>query len=187
MPDYFGLLILGTLSIMKLLAEITEKDVNAESQPVEGKLAYNVRRACRVVLFNHEGKIALLHVKNLGSYSLPGGGLEAGETLEQGVARELMEETGCIAEIQSEVGMNIEYRDNWTLLQLAFCFTAKVKEDSGIINLMPDEIQNGLELHWIDLDEAIRLLEGVQPTDYDAKFFTRGSLTFLREAQKLIK
>ena len=46
----------------------------------------------------HEGKI--LAVRRAaddflgGSYELPGGGVDAGETLEQSVARELLEETG---------------------------------------------------------------------------------------------
>src|SRR5438094_7323538 len=42
-----------------------------------------------------------------GHWSLPGGGLELGETLEQGVAREMLEETG----LDVEVGPVIEVFD----------------------------------------------------------------------------
>src|SRR5262249_51672862 len=45
-----------------------------------------------------------------GHWSLPGGGLELGETLEAGVAREMLEETG----LEVEVGPVIEVFDRIT-------------------------------------------------------------------------
>ena len=39
----------------------------------------------------------------LGQWSIPGGTLEIGETLQEGVARELLEETGLIVEVQDMI------------------------------------------------------------------------------------
>ncbi len=49
-----------------------------------------------------EGKVLLIQrarMPDLGSYSLPGGRIEVGETLREGALRELDEETGLCAEI----------------------------------------------------------------------------------------
>ena len=56
------------------------------------------------------GKVVLIHRKYeplAGRWSLPGGTLELGETLETGIARELLEETG----LEVEVGPVIEVFD----------------------------------------------------------------------------
>lgn len=58
----------------------------------------------------HEGKVVLIRRRYeplAGRWSLPGGAVELGETLEAGVAREMEEETG----LQVEVGPVIEVFD----------------------------------------------------------------------------
>jgi mutator protein MutT len=60
-----------------------------------------------------DGKVVLIRRKYeplAGHWSLPGGALEVGETLEAGVAREMLEETG----LEVEVGPVIEVFDRIT-------------------------------------------------------------------------
>jgi mutator protein MutT len=60
-----------------------------------------------------DGKVVLIRRKYeplAGQWSLPGGALEIGETLEAGVAREMLEETG----LEVEVGPVIEVFDRIT-------------------------------------------------------------------------
>jgi 8-oxo-dGTP pyrophosphatase MutT (NUDIX family) len=52
-------------------------------------------RAVAVVI--RRGRVLLVKDKTLTKFSLPGGGLQEGETLSQAAARELQEETGLLA------------------------------------------------------------------------------------------
>jgi 8-oxo-dGTP diphosphatase len=52
-------------------------------------------RAVAVVI--RRGRVLLVKDKALTKFSLPGGGLQEGETLSQAAARELQEETGLVA------------------------------------------------------------------------------------------
>src|SRR6185436_5873841 len=61
--------------------------------------------AAKAVIVNSKGEILLLREAetyadgtNAGKYHMPGGRLEKGETYEEGLAREIMEETGLKAE-----------------------------------------------------------------------------------------
>ena len=54
------------------------------------------------IIFNAQGEVLLVKRKQEPlalQWSLPGGGLEAGETLESGTAREVLEETGLVVEV----------------------------------------------------------------------------------------
>ena len=56
----------------------------------------------------HEGRVVIVkrrHEPLAGRWSLPGGTLELGETLETGVAREMLEETGLEVEVGPLIGV----------------------------------------------------------------------------------
>lgn len=55
-----------------------------------------------------DGQVVLVkrgHPPLAGEWSLPGGALELGETLQEGVAREILEETGLVVEVGPLVGV----------------------------------------------------------------------------------
>jgi ADP-ribose pyrophosphatase YjhB (NUDIX family) len=59
------------------------------------------------VVFDADGRLLVVKRANppaQGRWSLPGGRLEAGETGEQGVVREVHEETGLLVRVEREVG-----------------------------------------------------------------------------------
>jgi 8-oxo-dGTP pyrophosphatase MutT (NUDIX family) len=170
---------------MKLLKTIKDSDIfpGAEDTDYSG---YRKRPAARAVLFDENNDIAFLHVTKNNYHKLPGGGVEDGETPEQGLMRELLEETGCHAEILKEIGEIIEYRDKHKLINDSFFWTAKVVGNKGELDFTEDEIEGGFELNWVNLDDAISALEKDEPTDYQGHFIKQRDLIFLKEAKKLI-
>ena len=161
---------------MKLLKELYSHnpDIN-----------YKVRKASRAVLFADD-KIALLYVGKKNYHKLPGGGVKPDEDVKQGLARELMEETGCEAEVQREVGITIEYRDEFEQIQISYCYLAKVTKDCKRLSLTDKEKADGFELKWVSLDEAINLIAQDQPDNYAGKFIVARDLEFLKEVKNIL-
>jgi 8-oxo-dGTP pyrophosphatase MutT (NUDIX family) len=95
---------------MKLIKIINPENVSEEE--VKG---YRTREAGRAVVFDDEGKVALLSVSKENYYKLPGGGVEEGEDKITALHRECQEEIGCDVEIVNELGFIVEYRKIFTL------------------------------------------------------------------------
>lgn len=96
---------------MKLLHETIVDDLYPKSDT-----SHRVRNAVRAVIVNESNEIALIHVLgsdmfgNRDHYELPGGGIEDGETLEEALRREVIEEIGFLVENIHEMGtIAIEY------------------------------------------------------------------------------
>lgn len=62
-------------------------------------------RVSASALIFEEGRILLAHRRDIDWWNLPGGGMEAGETLEEAVIREVYEETGLQVEVEQLVGV----------------------------------------------------------------------------------
>ena len=170
---------------MKLLATIKDEKSDAVSEE-----QYVFRMAARAVLFDDEGKVAILHVSKDNYHKLPGGGIEEGENIEQALNREIKEEVGCEMEIGQEIGSVIEYKnypDGTNLKHESICYFGKLKGEKGIVQFSEEEADRGFELAWVSLDEAINLLENDNPSDYHGKFIKQRDSVFLREARNLIK
>jgi len=168
---------------MELLEEIFEKDVGIQETPCEN---YELRRAARAVLFNKEDLIAFVYVSKDEYHKLPGGGLKVNEGIHAGLAREVLEETGCFLGVVAQVGRIIEYKNAQAKLQKSYCFMAKTVAGSGKPHFTEKEQSKGFKLNWVSLDEAIDLLENDFPTDYTGKFIVKRDLTFLRKAKEML-
>jgi ADP-ribose pyrophosphatase YjhB (NUDIX family) len=118
------------------------------------------RLATRAIVVR-DNQILMLYTQRYHDYSLPGGGVDAGEEIEQGLIRELQEETGAqdIRNINA-FGLYEEYRpwlrDGHTSVNmLSYCFTCDIDNQLAETQFEAHEINNGMMPVWIDIDEAI--------------------------------
>lgn len=71
------------------------------------------RRAVRAVVSRH-GRLLMVHSTVGGDYTFPGGGIRPGESDEQALAREVLEECGHrIASFGAQLGVVVEFRPAW--------------------------------------------------------------------------
>jgi len=110
----------------------------------------NPRRVGVVALVVRDGAILLERRADFGTWGIPGGGLDEDETVEQGIAREVLEETGLdvvsteLLGVFSDPSRIIEYTDGnvYRFLTLAFVVSVapgvpRVSEESLELRFVP--------------------------------------------------
>ncbi len=144
---------------------------------------WSIRVAVRSVLFDKQGKVALLYLRNQDIYKIPGGGVKIGEDLGLALEREIAEETGCKAKTLQELGAFVEYKENWKRIQISYCYTSEV-EEYGEPSFTKSEIEDGFELLWVDnLEKAIELARSVKPDDIHNKYMSTRDLKILENTK----
>ena len=134
----------------------------------------------RIILFDKNGRIAFV---GWGAYILPGGGVHEGESLEDAVHRESMEEVGCKVEIIDYIGYTEDFRGVSGIHQTTHCFSAKIIGEKGRPTTeQEDEV--GMPIKWLPLDENLfKLLKSERDTHKGNHypFNIRTHITFLEE------
>ena len=86
--------------------------------------------AVTAVIQDDAGRILLIRRTDNDLYSIPGGGVELGETLTQTVKREVLEETGINVQVTDLIGVYsdpahvIEFTDGEVRQEFSICFRA---------------------------------------------------------------
>lgn len=139
---------------MRLLRSTLHPDVTDNKGEILKRLA------ARAIVLKGQ-KILLMYTQRYQDYTLPGGGLDQTESPEQGLRRELAEETGAtgIRNIKG-FGMYEEYRpwykpEHDTLHMLSYCFTCDIDAQLGQAQLEDYEVNNGMSAVWVDIHQAI--------------------------------
>lgn len=90
-----------------------------------------IKVAVSAVVLDDTGRILMIRRTDNDRYAIPGGGLEAGETVSEAVAREVLEETGIDVEVTDLVGVFsnpehvIAYDDGEVRQEFSICFRAR--------------------------------------------------------------
>ncbi|WP_318402994.1 NUDIX hydrolase [Photobacterium leiognathi] len=124
------------------------------------KLSIFQRDAARAIVLNGED-ILMLYTERYHDYTLPGGGIDAGEDKVQGLIRELEEETGAknIREIKP-FGQYDEYRpwyksEHDIVYMKSYCYVCTIDKELGATRFEDYEIKNGMKPVWINIFDAI--------------------------------
>lgn len=134
----------------------------------------HVRHAVRSVILRGD-TVALVKSTAKGFYQFPGGGIDPGETHEQALIRETLEESGLVVLPQTirPLGMTREVRASQFVEQVIFDQTsyfyfAQVQDHAREQVLLDYEKDLGYELEWVNLPTAIQVNYALAP-NYDPK------------------
>ena len=121
----------------------------------------NQRETVRAIVFNEQKQVLMIHSKVFDDYTFPGGGLKDGETLHEGLVRELSEEVGASdVEIIENVGYIEELKyslgaSKSVYRQKSHYFICKIGS-YGETNLVGREKEQGLKAIFVNVDEVIK-------------------------------
>lgn len=118
------------------------------------------RQAARAIVLDGNN-ILLLYTERYHDYTLPGGGVDEGEDLIQGLIRELTEETGAqqitnIVPFGRYEEFRPWYKDDFDAMHMeSFCFSCQIHHELGETQLEDYEVHNGMRPVWINIHKAI--------------------------------
>lgn len=146
--------------------ELSIKEVVLEAVIPEGdyEIAKSNRGGLAVIKRKEDKKILLQFENKWNQWRLPGGSLKEQETPEQGVTREVLEETGYTAHIIKYLGSTyVRYKkfiDNSKMYERrAYGFLVEIDESTKVQPILTDdEVAAGLKYEWIDPKKAIELM-----------------------------
>jgi ADP-ribose pyrophosphatase YjhB (NUDIX family) len=142
---------------MKNICTIQEKDVypDKKTELVE----YEDRLTVKAIVLDTEGRIGLVGNKQNSFLQLPGGGIDTGEDIKEGLKRECLEEIGCLVEIISEIGYIDDYRPRDKKHCINYCYVVKVMGEKGTPNYTEKETEIGMYTEWVSSQEAMNIFE----------------------------
>lgn len=148
------------------------------------------REAVRGVI-KHKNKLLMVYSSKDGDYKFPGGGVDAGETYEEALAREIREECGAtVTKICSEFGKTIEYdipieKEYDVFKMVSYYYICEVNSVLEEQLLEEYERNLGFEPVWTDIDSAIKANKTIINTKtYDTPRWTKRELFVLELLKK---
>lgn len=112
------------------------------------------RIGCRGIVLQGEQLLACREEKT-DFWQLPGGGLEAGETLQECCAREILEETGYIVKPTKQFLTLNEYYQEYKYVSHYFVCEIIGK---GNLNRTSVEIERGLAPQWVGVQDFLHIV-----------------------------
>lgn len=103
----------------------------------------------------------MLYTQRYHDYTLPGGGVDEGEDIIQGLVRELQEETGA-QNIRNIVPFGIYeeyrpwYKPEFDVMHMeSYCYCCEIDDELGQTRFEAHEVKNGMKPVWMNIHKAI--------------------------------
>jgi 8-oxo-dGTP diphosphatase len=141
---------------MKCIKIIKDEDIGLKEISFDNP---TIRIGARGIVLREDGKIAIINKTLKNEFKLPGGGVEKGETPEEGFIREILEETGCLVKITDKLGTIEEHKSLDNFKQISYLFVGEVVENTNKQNLTKKEQYEGTKLVWVILEEGLELIK----------------------------
>lgn len=159
---------------------------------IDTNIVWKDRITGKAVIFDKDLHIALIGNKVNEFFLLPGGGIEEGEEIIDGIKRECKEETGCDVSILGLIGSAEDFRARDSKHCISYGYFAEVVS-MGNRNLTESEKDIGAYVKWVPINDAIQIFieQEKQVKIGNVKFYNtcfnilRDSL-FIRLAKDLI-
>ncbi|MDG0792999.1 NUDIX domain-containing protein [Cohnella ginsengisoli] len=100
--------------------------------------------------------------------------------------REIREETGYDAVVIHALGYIDEHKFKNQFMQRSYCYIAKAVSQQGNVELSEEEIQLGMRMRWMSIEEAIAKFQFPIDNckDYSTRFMLLRDLTILEHASR---
>ena len=135
---------------MNRIAFLTDADILG----LPGLSAANPRLTARAIVMSPDNRCAVMYAEKFGIHTLPGGGVEEGESIEEALVREITEETGCTIESFEPLGYVEENRAHADYTQISYYYIVHTADDVLTPHLTGPEAANGTRAMWCTLEEA---------------------------------
>lgn len=173
---------------MKFIKTLTDKDFNLDIKRFNNP---RTRFGARGIVFNDKNEIAILHKVNKNEFKLVGGGIEKDEDPAIAFQREVLEETGCVVEIDNCLGIIKEEKSQDNFIQTSTVYIAHVVKNTNKLHLTDDEIDDGATLLWLPINKAIEKIKNSENhliasnhegnmSVYHTRFIVRRDYTILK-------
>lgn len=141
---------------MICIGKITDEDFGNENKSMKEP---RIRYGARGLVFNSEGKIAVLYKELKNEYKLIGGGIDENEDPTKAFKREVREETGCIVDIDDCLGTIVEQKSHDNFIQTSYVYVSHIIEDTGESSFTEQEKGEKSVCLWLELDDAINKIK----------------------------
>ncbi len=151
---------------------------NLDKKDVKGMHSQCGARAVLV----YQDKYVVIFNRHWNLYTLPGGGIDKGETPEEALQREVLEETGfTVSECKKTILVKEYFHDSvWE----HHFFLCKANEAPKSVNLTDEEKAAGMEVHYKTFNEVLTLFNEHQSTHHHAEaIYQREFLGFVHSVE----
>ena len=135
---------------MKCIAYLTDQTVLG----MPGLSSATPRITARAIVMSPDNHCAVMYAAKFNIHTLPGGGVEEGESIEEALLREITEETGCTIKSYEPLGYVAENRAHADYTQISYYYIVHTQDETLHPRLTALETENGTRVFWCTLDEA---------------------------------